>query len=71
LALYLGFHSDIGYVLEPNNHETNGNQLPNRLLWGNGIGFDIVTYYDRVMRMEYSINHLGEHGFFLHFLAPI
>ena len=71
LALYLGFHSDIGYVFEPNNHETNGNQLPNRLLWGNGIGFDVVTYYDWVMRMEYSINHLGEHGFFLHFLAPI
>jgi hypothetical protein len=71
LSLYLGLHFDIGYVLEPNNHKTNGNQLPNRLLWGNGIGFDVVTYYDRVMRMEYSINHLGEHGFFLHFLAPI
>lgn len=71
LSLYLGFHSDIGYVLEPNNHENKGNQLPNRLLWGNGIGFDVVTYYDRVMRIEYSINHMGEHGFFLHFLAPI
>lgn len=71
LSLYVGVHSDIGYVYEPESHKNSSNRFPNRLLWGNGIGFDVVTYYDRVMRMEYSINHLGEHGFFLHFLAPI
>ena len=71
LTLYLGLHSDFGYVYEQNNYENFSNKLPNHLLWGNGIGFDIVTYYDRVLRMEYSINHFGGHGFFIHFLAPI
>jgi hypothetical protein len=71
LSLYLGFHSDLGYVYEPHNPIEWDNRLPNKMLWGNGIGFDIVTYYDKVMRMEYSLNHWGEHGFFLHFLAPI
>lgn len=71
LALYLGFHSDVGYVYEPNNHSESRNKLPNKILWGNGIGLDLVTYYDMVMRIEYSLNGKGEHGFFLHFLAPI
>jgi hypothetical protein len=71
LSLYLGIHSDFGFVHEPNNHSNSGNRLPNRLLRGNGIGLDVVTYYDRVVRFEYSVNHMGEHGFFLHFLAPI
>jgi len=71
LSLFLGIHSDIGFVIEPGKNKNSANRLPNRLLWGNGIGFDIVTYYDQVMRMEYSVNHFGEHGFFVHFLAPI
>lgn len=71
LALYLGLHSDFGYVYEPNDRNNLKNKLPNTLLWGNGVGFDVVTYYDWVMRMEYSVNRKGEHGFFLHFLAPI
>ncbi len=71
LSLYIGIHSDLGYVHEPNSHSYSGNRLPNRLLWGNGIGLDVVTYYDRVVRFEYSVNHMWEHGFFLHFLAPI
>lgn len=71
LSLYLGLHSDFGYVYEPNGRNDFENKLPNTFLWGNGIGFDVVTYYDWVMRMEYSVNRKGERGFFLHFLAPI
>jgi hypothetical protein len=71
LSLFLGLHADVGYVYEPNHNSNSANRLPNRLLWGNGIGLDLVTYYDRVMRLEYSINHFGEHGVFIHFLAPI
>lgn len=71
LSLYLGMHSDMGYVYEPNNNNGFNNKLPNSFLWGNGFGLDVVTYYDQVMRIEYSINRKGEHGVFLHFLAPI
>ena len=31
---------------------------------------NIVTYYDKILRIEYSINHLGEKGVFLHFSNP-
>lgn len=71
LSLYLGIHSDLGYVHEPEINNGFGNRLPNTLLWGNGIGLDVVTYYDRVLRLEYSVNRLGEHGLFVHFLAPM
>jgi outer membrane protein assembly factor BamA len=69
-ALYLTAFSDWGYVGAPNPNTTN-NFLANTPLWGNGIGLDFVTYYDLVLRAEYSFNKLGQSGFFLHFLAPM
>jgi len=47
------------------------NQLENSLLIGYGLGIDFVTYYDLVFRLEYSMNRMNEHGFFIHFMAPI
>jgi hypothetical protein len=29
-----------------------------------------LTYYDKLLRIEYSINHLGEKGVFLHISNP-
>ena len=46
------------------------NNLSNSLLWGNGISLDYVTYYDKLLRIEFSVNHLGEKGVFLHFSNP-
>ncbi|MFN6946202.1 MAG: BamA/TamA family outer membrane protein [Cytophagaceae bacterium] len=70
LALYLKFHTDAGYVTNPIPYWDN-HRLGNTLLWGNGIGLDFVTYYDTVLRLEYSINRMMEHGFFVHFKASI
>lgn len=68
-ALYLNALFDAGYVDEPNPWPDNF--LQNRLLYGTGLGLDVVTYYDLVWRFEYTINHLGQRGFFIHFVAPI
>lgn len=70
-AFYLNAFFDFGYAdnIRPN-PELN-NTLENSLLFGYGLGLDFVTYYDLVFRFEYSFNHMGEHGFFLHFVAPI
>ena len=65
-ALYLGVFSDLGYVL----NEQPKNTLNNSLLWGKGIALDYVTYYDKLLRIEYSINRLGEKAVFLHFSSP-
>ena len=47
------------------------NYLANTVLCGSGLSLDFVSYYDLVLRMEYSINRLNEKGLFLHFIAPI
>ncbi len=67
-ALYLNLFFDTGYV---NSEFVNDNMLVNEFLYSGGIGIDFVTYYDKVLRIEYSLNKFGEHGFFIHLGAPI
>jgi hypothetical protein len=45
--------------------------LSNRYLFGGGIGLDIVTYYDLVIRLEYSMNDRAETGFFINVRADL
>ena len=67
-SLFLGFFSDLGYVIDK---QTNlQNPLANTVLWSSGVSLDYVTYYDKLLRIEFSINHLGEKGVFLHFSNP-
>ncbi|MBN1251438.1 MAG: hypothetical protein JXA16_04840 [Bacteroidales bacterium] len=70
-TFYLNLFFELGYV---NNKYVNNellNTLSNKMLYSSGIGFDISTYYDKVIRFEYSINQFKESGFFIHFIAPI
>lgn len=71
---YFNIFADMGAVYSsvhneaPSSITTNTTQsLNNKLLRGIGIGLDLVTYYDKVLRIEYSVNHFGQGGFFLHF----
>jgi len=67
-AVYLSLFNDFGYVV---GDAEKGNNLQNTLMWGYGGGVNLVTYYDIVLRLEYSFNQLGEGGFFIHFMASI
>lgn len=69
IALYLTAFGDLGYVRD--NLYGSGNPLTNSFLPGAGIGLDYVSYYNIVWRFEYSINKMGERGFYLHFVAPL
>ncbi len=69
LAFYLNLFSDVGYVSDSQFKETNF--LNNSWQYGYGAGIDFVTYYDMIFRLEFSINKLGQSGFFLHFTSPI
>lgn len=64
IRLFLNLNNDFGYVNDP--FEKEANFLNNRLLWGAGLGLDIVLFYDKVLKIEYSFNHLFENGLFLH-----
>ena len=67
-SIYLGVFSDMGYIRDNQNKASN--PMQSKLLWGKGISLDYVTYYDKLLRIEYSVNHLGEKGVFLHFSNP-
>jgi hypothetical protein len=68
-AFYLNLYSDAAYAED--NQFYKYNPLTNKWLFGFGGGIDFVTYYDLVLRLEYSINKFGESGIFVHFSAPI
>lgn len=65
LAVYIKTYFDMGYAQNFENYGENI-RLSDRYLFGTGLGLDIVTYYDTVLRLEYSINREKETGFFLH-----
>ena len=70
LAVFLNAFADYGYARENFYMETT-NTLTNRNLIGYGLGIDFVTYYDKVLRIEYSFNHKNESGIYVHLIAPI
>jgi hypothetical protein len=68
-SLYLNVFSDAGYVYK---HGLNqADPLAGKMLQGYGVGLDLVTYYDKVFRVEYSVNKMHEATIYLHFVAPI
>jgi outer membrane protein assembly factor BamA len=70
-ALYLTVFADAGYVWQPQWVGRQNNLLPETFLAGAGMGVDLVTYYDKVVRLEYAVNKSGKSGIFIHFIAGI
>ncbi|NQY67667.1 MAG: hypothetical protein HRT72_08085 [Flavobacteriales bacterium] len=68
-AIYLNAFIDAGYT--SNRYKYFSNKLDNSLLLGYGLGLDYVTYYDKVGRIEFSIDKSGKSGVYFHFIAPI
>jgi len=68
-ALYANLFFDMGYAYNKVNDPNNA--LSNQILWGTGVGIDFVTYYDLVIRFEYTLNKQKDHGFFINLVAPI
>lgn len=68
-AIYIKSYFDSGFV--NNDMETENSFLNNRYIYGGGVGLDIVTFYDTIIRLEYSVNKQQEGGFFFHFRTDI
>jgi outer membrane protein assembly factor BamA len=78
IAFYLNAHIDLGYSYDKRDYIYNPlgppnftNPLANELLVGYGVGIDFVSYYDFVFRLEYSVNKMGEGGFYIALRPPI
>lgn len=61
LKIYGKVYGNAGYAHNPQPWATG---LNNRMLYGGGLGLDIFTDYDFTLRLEISINHLGESRFY-------
>ncbi|OYT10877.1 MAG: hypothetical protein B6I18_06805 [Bacteroidetes bacterium 4572_112] len=70
ISIYLNVFGDAGYV---NNNQVYdaSNKLPNKFQYSGGLGIDLSTYYDSVVRIEWAVNAMGESRIYLHFIAPI
>ncbi len=64
-AAYLKTYAETAYVQD--RYYAENNPLNNQWLRSTGVGLDIVTLYDSIFSLEYSLNHLGEWGFFMGF----
>ena len=73
LKIFLKAYVDMGYVWDNRTDiYAQGNAIyANTYLPGAGLGFDFVTYYDFVMRVEYSVNRDLQSGVFINFKAGI
>ncbi|GAB3202688.1 outer membrane protein assembly factor BamA [Pontibacter aydingkolensis] len=62
LSVYFNAFADAGYVVDNTFEE--GNPLTNHFLAGGGLGLHVVTFYDIVLRMEYTLNREGNCGLY-------
>ena len=63
LAAYLNSFADVGYVKNEFSG-LNNSRLANKIIAGAGVGLDVVTFYNVVGRINYSLNGLGERRVF-------
>jgi len=60
---FLSLYGDVGYA---HNNYPGNSFLDNQLLYTGGIGLDVVSIYDLVLRIQLSYNQLGKAGVYLH-----
>lgn len=60
---FLKTYGNLGYAHNPN---PGTSFMNNRLLRTAGLGLDVLTVYDLVLKLEYSFNQFGESGFYIH-----
>lgn len=65
VALYANAFFDSGYVYGRDFEDNNS--LVNQYIYSFGLGLDLVTYYDKVMRVEGSLNAEGQYGVYVAF----
>lgn len=65
-AVYFTVYGDLGFVRD-RFFIDKSNRFANRLIYGVGVGLDLFTYYNTVIKFNYSLNSAGETGFFLNF----
>ena len=69
LSMFLSINFDAAYVFNTNEKYSENNSYVNTPLYSSGISLNIISYYDTLIRLEYSLTNFLQHGFFIHFSA--
>ncbi len=64
LRCYLTANFDAGYANLPDTQAYLNNTFSNKMLYGYGVGLDIVIYHNIVIQLDYSFNDTGKGGFY-------
>jgi outer membrane protein assembly factor BamA len=67
-ALYSHTFVDMGIAFHQ--YPDLSNHLSNQFLYSGGVGLDLVTYYDIVFTLSFSMNKQREHGVYFSFKLP-
>jgi len=67
-SMFIKVFADQGFVY--NKNPDPDNLMANQFLYSFGIGLDFVTYYDQVLRLEYSYTKFGEGAFMVDIAVP-
>jgi len=70
IQIFADIFTDFAYVKNNDVFYAQNNTLANTPLFSGGLGINILTYYDWLVRIEYSVNNQKNTGFYLHFEAP-
>ena len=66
LEIYVNVFFDAGYVYDTTGeYRLYRNTLVDKIMYGTGIGIDFLTYYDKILRLDYAFNGFGQHGLFI------
>lgn len=60
---YAKIFGNTGYIHNPHSVD---NPLNNQVIYSGGFGIDLVTFYDFIVKLEFSFNQLGQNGLYLH-----
>ncbi|WNJ16493.1 BamA/TamA family outer membrane protein [Pontibacter sp. G13] len=70
LGVFISTYTDFGYIRDwssSNQDQT----FKDQLLTGYGVGLNVIGFYDMLLRIEFSRNHLGQSGVYLHTTVQI
>ncbi len=70
IQIFADIFTDFAYVKNDDVFYNQNNTLANTPLFSAGLGINILTYYDWLIRFEYSVNIQKNAGFYLHFEVP-
>ncbi len=62
--ILLKVYGDLGYAYDK--QPSNYSAITNKWLRSWGVGIDVISFYDFVIRLEYSFNQLNQQGLFIH-----